>query len=255
MKSPIKNNPPKSLSHSPLRLCFWLVFFACQLVALSLASWHLLAQFHFLYPTGYKLLTLDQHIALYAPQNRYKSDFELTTREEHWRLFGEITEAVQNSGKGLADIHYRLPDAQTVPLMHTAEIVHLQDVANLIDGFYAAGIGCLLLWLGLIYFAWKQKRQPPSAKHILLGFLIAILTIALVIILIGPTSVFYWFHIQMFPDGHQWFFYYEESLMTTLMKAPDIFAFIALLLLTCLIALWSMSTYCINRLLNNARSN
>ena len=30
-------------------------------------------------------------------------------------------------------------------------------------------------------------------------------------------------HEMVFPDDHQWFFYYQDSLMTTLMKAPDIF--------------------------------
>ncbi|MFN2223885.1 MAG: DUF1461 domain-containing protein, partial [Candidatus Promineifilaceae bacterium] len=29
------------------------------------------------------------------------------------------------------------------------------------------------------------------------------------------------------PPGHQWFFYYQDSLMTTMMKAPVLFAGIA----------------------------
>jgi hypothetical protein len=31
----------------------------------------------------------------------------------------------------------------------------------------------------------------------------------------------------VFPPGHAWFFYYEDSLMTTLMQAPHLFGFIA----------------------------
>lgn len=236
----------------PVKYFFWPLFFACQLIALALISWHLLAQFHFAYPVGYKLLTLDQHIADYAPLNRYKRDFELTTPSEHWRLFGEISDAVQASGKGLGDIHYALKNGQTTPLMHEAEIIHLQDVANLIDVFYWVGSGCVLLWLGLLAVAYWQQLTAPPTRQVLLGFLMAALIIALVVLLIGPRSVFYWLHVQVFPDGHQWFFYYEESLMTTLMKAPDIFAFITLLLVTLLIALWCLSVYGVNRLLNKS---
>lgn len=210
-------------------------------------SWHLLAQFHFAYPVGYQFLHLDKHIAEFAPLNRYKDDFELTTAEEHWRLFGEISDAVQSSGKGLHAISYSLKNGETTSLMHDAEIIHLQDVAKLIDVFYITGTLCLLAWIGLIFFAHQQKLTLPSVKKILLGFLAGFAAITTIVFVIGPTAVFYWFHVQVFPDGHQWFFYYQDSLMTTLMKAPDIFAFIATLLLSLLITLWCASLYGINR--------
>ncbi len=249
--SSVKKIDTSLLSPDWLQLAFWPVFFTCQLIALALLSWHLLAQIHFGYSAGYRLLGLDQHIAEFAPQNRFKEGFELTTSEEHWRLFGEISDAVQNSGEGLDDILYKLPNGESTTLMHEAEIIHLQDVANLIDVFYAVGLTCLVIWLGMIALAaWKAYR-PPTTKKVMLGFVLGALVIALVVMLIGPTAVFYWFHLQVFPEGHQWFFYYEDSLMTTLMKAPDIFAFIALLLVTLLISLWCLSTYFINRLLIN----
>lgn len=234
------------------RFIFWPVFFTCQLIALALVSWHLLAQFHFAYPTGYQLLGLDKHIAEYAPLNRFKADFESTAPAEHWRLFGEISDAVQSSGKGLGDISYTLKTGARTPLMHEAEIIHLQDVANLIDVFYLTGIISLLLWMGLIAYAYHKKLKLPSVKKILLGFLAGFALVTIMILVIGPTAVFYWFHVQVFPDGHQWFFYYQDSLMTTLMKAPDIFAFIALLLLSLLILLWGASLYALNRLLGRA---
>lgn len=227
----------------------WPLFFTCQLIALALVSWHLLAQWHFAYPMGYQLLDLDKNISEFAPLNRYKDDFELTTPEEHWRLFGEISDAVQASGAGLRDISYRLKNGETTALMHDAEIIHLQDVANLIDRFYLAGSISLLVWIGLIVFVYQQKLKIPPIKKILLGFLVGFIAIAVTVLAIGPTAVFYWFHVQIFPDGHQWFFYYQDSLMTTLMKAPDIFAFIALLLLALLITLWCTSLYGITRLL------
>lgn len=231
------------------RVIFWPLFFTCQLIALALVSWHLLAQSHFAYPIGYKLLNLDKHIAEFAPQNRYRDDFELTTPEEHWRLFGEISDAVQASGTGLREIGYPLKNGGTTALMHEAEIIHLQDVANLVDVFYITGTACLLVWIGLIFFAHQQKLKLPPVKKVLLGFLAGFAAITIIVLIIGPTAVFYWLHVQVFPDGHQWFFYYQDSLMTTLMKAPDIFAFIATLLLLLLIALWSASLYGINRLL------
>jgi len=231
------------------RLLFWPTFFFCQLIALALISWHLLAQFHFAYPTGYQLLGLEKHIQEYAPLNRYKQAFEFTSPQEHWRLFGEISHAVQHSGKGLDTIRYSLRDGSTTPLMHEAEIIHLQDVANLIDAFYKVGLGCLIIWLLLFGLAYWKKFTPPASKKVLAGFLIAAAVLAVTVMLIGPTAVFYWLHVQVFPEGHQWFFYYEESLMTTLMKAPDIFAFIALLLISVLIALWCLCVFASQRLL------
>lgn len=234
------------------RFCFWPLFFTVQLIGLALVSWHLLAQFHFAYPTGYKILGLEKHIAEYAPLNRYKEDFELVAPAEHWRLFGEISDAVQASGKGLGDISYKLKDDSTTALMHEAEIIHLQDVANLIDVFYLTGVISLLLWLGLIALAYQQKLKLPAVKKILLGFLASFALIAIMLLAIGPTAVFYWFHVQVFPDGHQWFFYYQDSLMTTLMKAPDIFAFIALILVAILVILWCAALYCLKALLAHA---
>ena len=230
----------------------WPLFFTCQLIALALVSWHLLAHYHFAYPAGYQLLDLDKNIAEFAPLNRYKDDFELTTPEDHWRLFGEISDAVQASGAGLRDISYRLKNGETTALMHDAEIIHLQDVANLIDAFYLAGSVSLLIWLGLIVFVYQQKLKLPPTKKILLGFAVGFIVTVITVLAVGPTAVFYWFHEQIFPDGHQWFFYYQDSLMTTLMKAPDIFAFIALLLLSLLISLWCASLYLINRVVGRS---
>jgi hypothetical protein len=242
---------PKVMTSRAHVFILWPLFFTCQLIALALVSWHLLAQCHFAYPLGYQLLDLDKNIAEFAPLNRYKDDFELTTPKDHWRLFGEISDAVQASGVGLRDISYPLKNGETTALMHDAEIIHLQDVANLIDRFYLTGSISLLLWIGLIAFIYQQKLKLPPIKNILLGFVVGFVVIAITVLALGPTAVFYWFHEQIFPNGHQWFFYYQDSLMTTLMKAPDIFAFIALLLLLLLASLWCAALYLINRLVEH----
>src|SRR5688572_5062362 len=121
---------------SLIRFLFWPAFFFSHLVAIALLTWHLLAQVHFAYPLGYEVLGLESHIAEYAPLNRYKDDFEQVPKEEHWRLFGEISDAVQNNGEGMGAIQYALGNGKHVTFMHEAEIIHLQDVANLIDVFY-----------------------------------------------------------------------------------------------------------------------
>lgn len=228
------------------RFLLWPLFFTSQLIALALISWHLLAQFHFAYPLGYQLLGLDTHIAEFAPLNRFKQGFEGVAPAEHWRLFGEISDAVQNSGAGLEEIRYPLKNGETTALMHEAEIIHLQDVANLIDRFYWAGSISLCIWIALIVYVYQRRLSLPPMKKVLLGFLAGFAIITITLLAIGPTAVFYWFHEQVFPDGHQWFFYYQDSLMTTLMKAPDIFAFIAALLVLLLAALWGTSLYLLN---------
>jgi len=86
----------------------------------------------------------------------------------------------------------------------------------------------------------------------MLGFALGLSTLGAIVMALGPKAVFYWAHTKIFPAGHQWFFYYEESLMTTLMKAPDIFAFIALLLVAVLIALWLLGFWGMHSLLNDA---
>jgi hypothetical protein len=234
------------------RYGLWPVFFTSQILALALLSWHIMAQVHFAYPLGYKLLGLKAHIAEFAPLNNFKRDFELIQPEEHWRLFGEISTAVQASGAGLAKIEYRLANGQHTPLMHSAEIIHLQDVANLIDNIYRLGAGAWLIWLGLIALVYRQKMQLPAAKKIFIGFAASLGVVALGLSLIGTKKCFYWLHEQIFPAGHQWFFFYQDSLMTTLMKAPDIFAFIAALLTSLLVLSGWLSLVVTRRLLTRA---
>ena len=226
----------------------WPLVFIGQLLAVSLLAWHLLAQIAFAYPTGYKLLNLDKHIAEFAPINRYIHGFQFTQPKEHWDLFAQITHAVQHQGVGLKDIYFTLPNNTKIPLMHNAEIVHLQDVSNLIHEFYLAGIAGLFIWLIALAIAYQQKLAFPSLRNIVLGFCGSLAAATLIILSLGATKVFYWLHTKIFPEDHQWFFYYEDSLMTTLMKAPDIFAFIAALLIIVLMILWGLSTFGMARL-------
>jgi uncharacterized membrane protein len=210
------------LSVSALVACFWV-------------AWHSLAAVSFAYPAAYRLLDIDQHISRYGPSNQYKSGFEHTSTEQHYRLFTHIVDAIQHQGKGLRDIRYNPnnnQNQQSITLLTEAEVIHLQDVADLITQFNQAAIACSLIFIGLLIYYVKQRQPPPTARQILVGTLAIMFISGTVLALVGPTHTFYWLHTQIFPDDHQWFFYYQESLMTTLMKAPDLFGLIA--------ALWAL---------------
>lgn len=232
------------------RFLLWPLLLAGHFLAMCLLSWHLLAQVNFAYPLGYQLLEIDQHIQRYAPENRYKSDFEQTTPVEHQQIFEQITRAVQSPGQGLADISYRLPDGSHARLMREPEVIHLQDVANLIDVVYEAGLIGAFFWLLLFVYVFQKKLALPALKKILMGFMSVLIILTLIVLMIGPTDVFYWLHEQIFPDEHEWFFFYQDSLMTTLMKAPDLFGFISVLLIGVFIVLWALTLWGMVKSLN-----
>jgi len=209
----------------------WLLLPATALAALWLA-WRGLALVDFAYPVFYELIDVHGHIETFAPQNRYKADFSLTTREERMRLFSEIVDAIHASGTGLAELEYHGPDGQVIDtLLREPEVGHLQDVANLVAriapfGWLAAAWTAIHLLL-IRLFGWRV----PSLVRLLGASLLAVLAGVAVVLLIGAKRVFYWLHDLVFPPDHPWFFYYQDSLMSTMMKAPDLFGAIALTML------------------------
>jgi hypothetical protein len=173
----------------------------------------------------------------YGPKNRYRNHFELTTREERTRLFAAIVTGTHDGGQGLESLTYHDARGNPVaPLLRSPEITHLRDVARLVEWFYRIGLGAVLIWMLALAQLWRLRLPPPPLGHYLAGLAIAAAGLVLGILAVGPTRVFYIAHTLIFPAGHPWFFYYEESLMTMLMKAPDLFAAIAAewLLLTAL---------------------
>ena len=223
---------------STLILSFWL-------------AWQILVPFDFGFTVAYQMLDLETQVQQYGPQNRYKKDFENTTSAEQKRVFAAMVQAIQHQGKGLEDIIYITRDGYQDSLLHEAEVLHLQDVAALIHRFNQAALASILI-LATSVFWLKHRRQPaPSTRHLLAG-LGLLLALGIVILLAaGPTQAFYWLHTQIFPPGHQWFFYYQDSLMTTLMKAPDLFGFIGVLwlmvALPVLFAEWGILRYWLNQ--------
>ena len=224
----------------------WLLLPAAALGSLWLA-WRCLAVVDFLYPVFYDMLDIDGHIQEFGPQNRYKSGFELTTRAERFRIFGAVVDAIDTSGEGLAEIIYYGPDGQAIDRMFRApEVGHLQDVAHLVGRIAPVG------WLALAWFALHlvlirlRRWRVPPLRRMLGASLLASAGATLAVFLAGPRKLFHWFHEVAFPPDHPWFFYYQDSLMSTFMKAPDLFGAIAVALVLLGLAfyaamLWSAS--------------
>ena len=213
-------------SLSSLLICFWL-------------AWQLSAQVNFLYPVWYSVLEIDQTIEQTMPKHLYKKEFIATDANEHYRLFAEIVTSIQNNGRGLDSLNFYSPSGIKLgQLLTESEIVHLQDVAELLDvlGWFclATFIFCLMILAAIIIF----RIAMPSTKKLLVSVFSLITVAVILIVVLGAKKFFYWLHTVVFPDNHQWFFYYEESLMSTLMKAPDLFAPISVQLLIVGIGIW-----------------
>ena len=196
------------------------------LVALAL-SWLLLAQVNFSYGFWHDHAGIGAAIDEYGPANQYKKAFHLTDREQRIELFAGINRAIHSSGQGLQDLAYTVPGYPEQRLLREPELVHLQDVSNLIDKATYAALFALVLWVCLLVYYVRSCKPVPTLKFQLMGTLLLIAVIAILVVIIGPVKVFYKLHEVIFPDGHQWFFYYQESLMSTMMKAPDLFGWIA----------------------------
>ncbi|MDO3384102.1 lipoprotein intramolecular transacylase Lit [Gilvimarinus algae] len=230
------------------RYLLWPAFFIGQFLSCGFLAWHLLAQVDFAYPQAYELLNIDRHIEEFGPQNRYRRGFADTDKQAHLSLFGQINDAIHHKPEALADIRFAPDGGKTQTLLREPEVVHLQDVARLINGVYTLGwfsLGLTALTMGALLW----RRGPlPRPLRVLTGVVGALSLLIAAVFVIGPKRVFYTLHTWVFPPEHPWFFYYQDSLMTTLMKAPDLFGFIAIILLSLWLLLWSISLWLFVRL-------
>lgn len=209
------------------------------LIAAIYLAWALLAKADFLYPLWHDLAGLDRTIERYGPQNRYRSGFEQTTKAERVRLFGAIVDAIHDGGEGLEELRYHDARGRELGrLLREPEIVHLQDVARLVDALRIAGWTALGVWLAVVAWRWRVGRSLPRTGPTALAGLGLVAALTAVVLLAGPVRVFYGFHEWLFPPDHQWFFYYQESLLTTMMRAPDLFGYIAAELVALALAIW-----------------
>jgi len=202
-------------------------------------AWMISAYSNFLYSTWYEVLSIDAAISKYAPNNKFKKGFENSDKRQHIELFSGIVNAIQDGGNGLKELHYTdNKNNKSETLLTKAEVLHLQDVANLVVKFkYLGFLGLVVACVVLIMMRFGNIEVASFKKHLVGGVGLVLLLTAIVLIA-GPTEIFYLGHELIFPDNHQWFFYYEESLMSTMMKAPALFGPIACQLLVLTIILW-----------------
>ena len=209
----------------------WGMYSLCGLICAFFISWLLLAKVNFAYAWLHDAMDIQQHSRQYGPQNRHRHSFQYTNKSEHIRLFADINTAIHNQGQGLTEIRYHHPNGKMIDtLLHQAEVIHLKDVANLLDVLLYLGAAATLIWLLLAAIYRFNLLPEPNLKQQTKSIISLVVLSSLAVLIIGPVKVFYSFHEWIFPENHQWFFYYQESLMTILMKAPDLFGAIAILI-------------------------
>ncbi|MBB5187548.1 MULTISPECIES: DUF1461 domain-containing protein [Zhongshania] len=192
-------------------------------------AWHLLLAGDFFYGFWHDHIGIAENIRQYGPENIYRTGFADTTRAQRIELFSQICHSISHQGAGLADIRYSIPEKGiNSPLLHQAEIIHLQDVANLISTLQKGEPLLYLVWAALLATFIAKAWRLPSWRQLLLANAFWIGAVTILIMVVGWVSVFYKLHTLIFPDKHQWFFYYHESLMSTMMQAPDLFLYIGL---------------------------
>lgn len=207
------------------------------LFSLSLA-WLVLKPIDFLYPVWHDYAGIGEGIDRYAPQNKYKPGFAATSAEERYQLFADINRAIHSSGDGLAEIYYQTATSGgPQQLLRQPEQVHLQDVANLVDFMRWVVIINAVLFVTLLVLILKLPMRLLVWRGQLVGMLGFSGGLVCLLLVFSPKTVFNQLHIWIFPENHQWFFYYQESLMSTMMVAPNLFGWIALALglLACVI--------------------
>lgn len=196
-------------------------------VALAV-SWLILVAVNFSYGFWHDYGGVGEAIDRYGPENKFRSGFHLTSKAERETLFAGIVDAIHGDSDMLQTLSYRVTGYPEQTLLTEPEVVHLQDVARLLNvGAWAAG-GALLMWLAAV--AWYLFRQQPfpSFRTQFVGVVLGLTLVGILVWIVGPVKIFYLLHTWVFPEGHAWFFYYQESLMSTMMYAPVLFGWIAL---------------------------
>lgn len=200
-------------------------------------SWRALAVVDFAYPLFYEPLGLERNIETYGPRNAVRPDFHLTSREERFALFAAIGRAIRDGGRGLEALRYHDGQGHERGVLLTPpEIVHLRDVAHLVRQFERIGLAATLGLLGVLGWSRHRRLAPLSTRALILGWMAGLAVLGLVLFVAGAERSFYWLHEQLFPPDHPWFFYYEASLMSMMMRAPVLFGGIGALWLVLALA-------------------
>lgn len=221
------------------------------LLVATLFAWRLLALVDFAYPWLYHPLGMHTNIETFGPQNPTRPGFHTTEVSTRQELFAGIATAIRHDGQGLRELRYQDQRSRRVhPLLTEAEVLHLEDVARVVSLYETcAAVGALILFLSSALMLRLQIR-PPTARRWLLGLGVLLAGGLLAVLVIGAETIFYWLHTVVFPADHQWFFYYQESLMSMMMKAPVLFAGIGVIWLMLSLAVLGFMLAASQRLLS-----
>lgn len=253
--TPRKEFPKTGGGPAAVRIVTWAAIVGGGIWVSLFIAWQLLSSVNFAYGVIYDWAQIDAAIAQYGPENRYKKGLETTSRAERERIFAAIVTAINNDGEGLEKIRYQGSDGRDLGLfLRAPEVVHLQDVANLLGTLRVWSYLALAVFVGGVLVARWRGWMRPSGKRTLLGVAVICAVGTAAVLAYGPTKLFYAWHTLVFPENHQWFFYYQESLMTTLMRAPVIFGYIAALLLVCGLGVFAALWWSLGWLLTNRRT-
>ena len=219
-------------------------------------SWRALSETNFFFSQIYEYNGIEEQIAKYGPQNRNRNDFETTTKSERAKIFEEIVRSVNNGGQGLEDIVYRDASGKIIDTFLTQpEIDHLNDVARLIThlsgilSYVAAILGVLVM----VFWIEKSRKnneiwRPYTVAKSFLSMLALLLVCCGMVLAVGPQRVFYALHEWIFAGMAPWHFYFQESLMTTMLTEP-LFGSISILLMVSAFAIWVLLSALINKIL------
>ena len=200
------------------------------ILSLSL-SWAILYVLDFNYGFWHDHGGIEEGIEKYGPKNRFKEGFGDTDYEQRIDLFHKINVAVHSGGQGLAAISYESKTSDgPQKLLRQAEIIHLVDVANLIDSLRKFAIVNAFFWLLLVVLSCWRNATQPNFRYQLFGLVSVLMIAGVILVAVGPVDVFNQIHIWVFPKDNQWFFYYQDSLMSTMMLAPVLFGWIGIVL-------------------------
>src|SRR5690606_31663422 len=153
------------------------------------ASWLPQAQAPYGSGLWYEGYDIRAHIDRFAPQNRPIQGLATLETPGQVSLFDAISQAAHAQRDGVSRLRCDWR-GRSQPLLHNAEVVHLQDVANLIDALRTASWVIAWLTLALLWWLLRQGCRPLwRAQAVWLGGLVLV-TLALVFA-IGPKAVFY----------------------------------------------------------------
>ena len=138
------------------------------IVCLFLA-WKSLSTANFFFDRLYSFHAIDEQIKKYAPQNQNKTNFEITSSREHYRIFAEIVSSINSAGDGLAEIKYFSPSGKKIDTFLTEdELTHLKDVSQLVvssEQLVLILISLLVLFYGFCFY-YKVRRSRYFGKPI-----------------------------------------------------------------------------------------